>query len=142
MFILDTNHIVYFARKSGAEYQHLSTRMRQFPQTAFYWSIISFHEQLLGWHSYLQNAKKMPGLIHAYGMFERMIQDYGRQQILPFDQSAANCNMQLVGQRVQIGAMDRRIAAIALANNFILLTQNFVDFQKVPGLKFEDWTIP
>jgi predicted nucleic acid-binding protein len=45
-----------------------------------------------------------------------------------------------VGEKVRIGTMDLRIASIALANGFTLLTRNLVDFQQVPGLKVEDWT--
>ena len=40
---------------------------------------------------------------------------------------------------VRIGAMDIKIASIALANDAILLTRNLNDFQKVPGLRVADW---
>jgi len=36
-----------------------------------------------------------------------------------------------------IGAYDYQIAAIALANNLILVTHNTKEFQRVPNL--EDW---
>lgn len=39
-------------------------------------------------------------------------------------------------------AMDLRIAAIVIANQMTLLTRNTVDFERVPNLAFEDWTIP
>jgi tRNA(fMet)-specific endonuclease VapC len=35
--------------------------------------------------------------------------------------------------------MDRKIAAIALANNALLLNANRKDFEKVPGLRFDNW---
>jgi tRNA(fMet)-specific endonuclease VapC len=38
--------------------------------------------------------------------------------------------------------MDLRIASIVIANQMTLLTRNTVDFQRVPGLHFEDWTVP
>ena len=45
-------------------------------------------------------------------------------------------------QRVRIGTMDLRIASIALARGYTVLTRNLVDFEKVPGLAAEDWTRP
>jgi tRNA(fMet)-specific endonuclease VapC len=36
--------------------------------------------------------------------------------------------------------MDLRIAAIALANDALLLSKNLTDFLKVPGLQVADWT--
>ena len=36
--------------------------------------------------------------------------------------------------------MDLRIAAIALRQGLTVLTQNTVDFEKVPNLSVADWT--
>ena len=38
-----------------------------------------------------------------------------------------------------IGAYDLQIAAIALANNLILVTHNTREFERVDGLQLEDW---
>jgi tRNA(fMet)-specific endonuclease VapC len=46
----------------------------------------------------------------------------------------------LMTRRFRVATMDLRIAAIALANNSVLLTRNVRDFGKVPGLTTEDWT--
>jgi tRNA(fMet)-specific endonuclease VapC len=40
---------------------------------------------------------------------------------------------------VKIGSMDLKMASIALANNALFLTANRRDFEKVPGLRFENW---
>jgi tRNA(fMet)-specific endonuclease VapC len=40
-----------------------------------------------------------------------------------------------------IGCHDLQIAAIALANDLILVTHNTREFARVPGPKFEDWKI-
>jgi tRNA(fMet)-specific endonuclease VapC len=37
--------------------------------------------------------------------------------------------------------MDLRIAAIAIANQMTLLTQNTVDFERIPGLQIDDWLV-
>ena len=42
-------------------------------------------------------------------------------------------------QGIPIGEMDTQIAAHALAENLILVTHNTRHFERVPGLKMEDW---
>jgi tRNA(fMet)-specific endonuclease VapC len=44
-------------------------------------------------------------------------------------------------QKIRIGTQDLRIAALVMANNGILVTRNRQDFERVPGLRFEDWSI-
>lgn len=36
--------------------------------------------------------------------------------------------------------MDLRIASIALVEDATVLTANTIDFEKVPGLRIDDWT--
>jgi tRNA(fMet)-specific endonuclease VapC len=40
-----------------------------------------------------------------------------------------------------IGPYDPQIAAIALANNLILVTPNIREFGRNTGLQFEDWEV-
>jgi tRNA(fMet)-specific endonuclease VapC len=42
-------------------------------------------------------------------------------------------------QGIPIGEMDTQTAAHALAENLILVTRNTRHFERVPGLKIEDW---
>jgi tRNA(fMet)-specific endonuclease VapC len=42
----------------------------------------------------------------------------------------------------RIGPYDLQIAAIAIAQNLILVTHNTKEFSRVPGLILEDWEIP
>jgi tRNA(fMet)-specific endonuclease VapC len=62
--------------------------------------------------------------------------------VLPFDDTAAHMFVGLRKQNVRIGTMYLRIASIALARDLTALTRNVVDFQHVPGLQIEDWTLP
>jgi tRNA(fMet)-specific endonuclease VapC len=62
---------------------------------------------------------------------------------LPFDDAAANhyarIRAKLAVQGTPIGANDLIIAAIAIANDLVLVTHNTREFVRVEGLKTEDW---
>ena len=40
---------------------------------------------------------------------------------------------------LRIGSQDLKIAAIAMTQDALLLSANLRDFQKVPGLRVENW---
>ncbi len=60
---------------------------------------------------------------------------------LPYPESAIQRHDTLKALKLNIGKMDLRIAAITLEYNGILITRNLRDFQRVPGLTIEDWTV-
>lgn len=103
-------------------------------------TIISFHEQILGWNAYIARAKDQQGIIRGYSRLEGILGDFSQAQVLPFDDVAADVFETLRQQRIRIGTMDLRIAAFARSRNMTVLTRNLVDFQRVPDLKVEDWT--
>ena len=140
MYLLDTDHIGIFQRRTQPEFARLLARIRQRPQTEFFTPIVSFHEQVLGWNAYINRARDQEGVIRAYSMFERILADFSVAQVVPFDQAAAQVFDSLRQQNVRIATMDLRIAAIALSRGATLLTRNLTDFRKVPGLFVEDWT--
>ncbi|MBA3922305.1 MAG: type II toxin-antitoxin system VapC family toxin [Nostocaceae cyanobacterium] len=64
---------------------------------------------------------------------------------LPFDDAAAiifgSIRADLAALGTPIGPYDLQIAAIALANNLILVTHNTREFRRVNGLQLEDWEV-
>lgn len=58
---------------------------------------------------------------------------------MPFDEAVAHQFDHLRGQRLRPGAMDLKIAAPALVHNALLLSANRRDFERVPGLRVENW---
>jgi tRNA(fMet)-specific endonuclease VapC len=74
-------------------------------------------------------------------MLTRVLQDFTEALVVPFDAVAAAVFEELVAQRVRVGTMDLRIAAIALSRRMVIVTRNTSDFRKVPGLQIEDWTV-
>ncbi|MDJ0735453.1 MAG: type II toxin-antitoxin system VapC family toxin [Nostocaceae cyanobacterium] len=70
----------------------------------------------------------------------RLIRDFKVLPLISFDADAAKVLAQLQSQRIQLGKMDARIAAIALSRGLVLLTRNRRDFNKVTKLVIEDCT--
>ncbi|MHC5673742.1 MAG: type II toxin-antitoxin system VapC family toxin [Nostoc sp.] len=62
-------------------------------------------------------------------------------QILQYDEKSRDIYQVLKAQRIPVGTQDLRIASITLAYNGILLTRNRRDFEKIPGLTIQDWSI-
>jgi len=140
VFLLDTDHLGILQDRVQPECQRLLDRIAQHPPTEFYVSIVSFHEQVVGWNAYLNRARTITGVVSAYQMFHDILADFASMQVLPFDNDAGNRFESLRRQRVRIGTMDLRIASIALARGYTVLTRNLVDFEQVPDLSVEDWT--
>jgi tRNA(fMet)-specific endonuclease VapC len=139
-YLLDTDHISILQNPSGVEYGALSARIAKHAPTDLVFSIISFHEQVLGSHTYLNQARSTRDLVRGYNLLMEIIQGFSAAPVLPFDVAAAAVFDVLRAQRIRVATMDLRIAAIALSRGLILLTRNVGDFGRVPGLQTEDWT--
>lgn len=140
MYLFDTDHLSLLKRQSGAEYARLKQRLFGLPEDEFFISIVSFHEQVRGWQSYIAKARDEQGAMRGYEELENLLGDYAQAQVLPYDEAASDLFDDLRRQKVRVGTMDLRIAAIAMSNSLTLLTRNTVDFARIPGCTFEDWT--
>ena len=65
---------------------------------------------------------------------------------LPFNEAAseayANIRVQLEKAGKPVGPNDLLIAAIAIANQLVLVTRNTREFSQIEGLVLEDWETP
>ena len=66
-----------------------------------------------------------------------------RLEVLPFDKDAAAhtgmIRSELAKAGTPIGPYDQMIAAHARSRGFIVVTNNLREFERVPGLRVEDW---
>ncbi len=139
MYLLDTDHITLLDR-AGAEGETIHDRLAQVPAEEIAASIVSYEEQMRGWLAYIAQLHGVDRQADGYRRLERMLDFYCATPLLLFDERAVAIFQRLWLARLRIGTMDLKIAAIALANEAILLSRNLRDFQKVPGLRVEDWT--
>jgi tRNA(fMet)-specific endonuclease VapC len=140
-YLLDTDHLSILQRQAGKDFSNLSTRMARHPVSDFAVSIVTFHEQMLGSHAYINRARNLDDVVKGYAMMARLVSDFKVLSLISFDASAATTFDQLQSQQIQLAKMDARIAAIALSRGLILLTRNHRDFGKIAGLVIEDWTV-
>jgi len=140
-YLLDTDHISILQRQTGMDYARLTARIARHRPTEVAFSIISFHEQTIGCHAYINQARRTRDILHGYEMLARVLQDFAAAPVIPFDAAAATNFEQLQAQQVRVATMDLRIAATALSRGLVLLTRNARDFSKVPSLQIENWTV-
>ena len=138
--LLDTDHISILQRQSGREFAILSARISQELRSDLGFSVVSFHEQVLGSHTYINRARKDEDIVRGYAMLARLLRQFAAAPVVTFDASAATILNDLGARRLRVDTMDLRIASIALSRSLVLLTRNAADFDKVPGLSTEDWT--
>ena len=139
-YLFDTDHISILQRRSGLEHSRLVTRIGRISPADLAFSIISFHEQVLGAHTFIARARSATDLARGYRLLEEILTGFSVAPILPFDIDSIALFDDLRSRGIRIATMDLRIASIALSRGMILVTRNVSDFHKVPGLITEDWT--
>jgi tRNA(fMet)-specific endonuclease VapC len=138
-YLLDTDHISIIQSQSEPGYSALVRKIRRYTPADFGYSIVSFHEQVIGCHDYINRARNYGALARGYEMLIRALRDYDAAEVLPFD-GPATVALGGLSSRLRVGKMDLRIASIALSRGLVLLTRNVGDFGRIPGLVTEDWT--
>ncbi len=104
--------------------------------------VISFQEKMHGWLGRLPRLKTTQQQADWYSrLVHRILPIWRTFEVISFDQSAILRFNHLKQQRLNIGLMDLRIAAIALEHSCIVVTHNTSDFSRIPGLTFVDWTV-
>jgi len=139
MIALDTDHLTVFANADDSRYSVLSGRVAQAIDEDFAVPIVAAEEQLRGWLAQIHRFTKPKQQIFGYDQLRKLLVFLCHFTILPLDNSFADHFDRLRKQKVRIGSMDLKIAAIALAHDALLLTANTRDFGQVPGLRFANW---
>ncbi len=92
-----------------------------------------------GWLSYIAASRTVEQQIFAYQMLHGFLESYRNSAVIDFDEAAAKVFVNLKSQKVRIGAMDVKIASIAISRDAILVSRNLRDFEEVPNLVVKDW---
>lgn len=139
MYIFDTDHLSVLEH-GGVNAQHLKQKLANLSPIQVAASIISYEEQIRGWLSYIAKVKTVEQQVEAYKKLRKQLKNYCALPVLEFDLQAAQEFQRLRKVYPRLGAMDLKIASVALTNKAVLLTRNSTDFGQIAGLSIEDWT--
>ncbi|MFM2168426.1 MAG: hypothetical protein RIS79_2797 [Verrucomicrobiota bacterium] len=135
MFVLDTNHLRELCYDSAVG-RRLRSRIENKPVVT---TIVTVEEGCRGWLAKIASYREPGQQVWAYGELEKLFVVTTGLVRLPWDDEAAARLLAFLQQGIRIGTMDLKIACIALEYDAVLLTRNRADFEKVPGLRFENW---
>lgn len=129
MYIIDTNTLIYFFKGMGGVPDKL---LAVSPKDIAIPSVV-LYELEYGIEKSTSPRKRQAQLKELCSLIE----------ILPFEEEAAriaaSIRAMLEKKGTPIGPCDVLIAATALANRGVLVTNNTKEFARVSGLKLENW---
>jgi tRNA(fMet)-specific endonuclease VapC len=140
MLILDTDHMSLLEWDSNSA-AHLRERLSEHNESDVATTVINYEEQVRGWMAYIAKARSIDAQVEAYRRLRNHLDNYRQIPVLDFDSAAAEVYQRLRRAKIRVGAMDLKIAAIAMATSATLLSRNRRDFQQIPDLKCEDWSV-
>jgi tRNA(fMet)-specific endonuclease VapC len=136
-YVLDTDILTLFQ----AYHPVVLQRIANHPPSDVVATVISIEERLSGWYTQLRRAKKRDRLARVYQRLADNVKFLGRLPLLSFTELAILRYEQLQALKLNSGKNDLRIAAITLEAGGTLVTRNLRDFQRVPYLRLENWSI-
>ena len=140
MYILDTDHLTPLQYMDNIRRVTLMERLNSATMLSrVEVSIVSVEEQMRGWIASIAKERSALRQVFAYNKLAELFSFFASFTLVPFTDECANKLKELQAAKVRIGTMDLKIAATALVNDATLLTANLQDFQKVPGLRVENW---
>ena len=134
--IFDTDHLSLYGHGNPSLITRLEERQIQLTTTA-----INVEEQLRGRLAQISEIKDGENQSTAYQYLTDTMLMLSEFDILPYDATAREIYQSLKAHRIRVGTQDLRIASIVIANDGILLTRNRKDFEKIPKLIIEYWTL-
>jgi tRNA(fMet)-specific endonuclease VapC len=134
-YILDTDHLSLAQRR----HPQVIARILSTPKDEIAITIITVEEQIRGRFAEIRRHQSGKDCVIAYQQLRQTLDNLLGVSILDFDPAAELIDQMLKSQKLKIGTQDRRIAAIALANNCQVITRNISDFGQIPGLQIENW---
>jgi tRNA(fMet)-specific endonuclease VapC len=140
MILLDTDHTTFLKYPQSERGRRMIDRLDAVTASEVIGvSIVTVEERMRGWLAVIAREKLALRQVVAYRELALLFEFYEAFEIVPFDEAAARQFEDLRKQKLRMGSMDLKIAATALVYNSLLLSANLADFERVPGLRVENW---
>ena len=137
LYLLDTTTLTLLQRKHPRVTANVAAHVGH----AIAVTSINVEESLGGWYSLLRQARTNTEQASAAVRLSNAVMHLASYRVYPITESALDHFDRLVKQKLNIGRMDLKLAALALGLGAFVVTNNLRDFGRVPGLLVEDWTI-
>jgi tRNA(fMet)-specific endonuclease VapC len=139
MILLDTDHLTILKYTASARGEELGARLEKSADREICTTILSVEEQWRGWFAVIARHRDVRRQVKPYRELVELHTFLSGWTILRFDDPAADRFEDLRAGGERIGSMDLKIASIGLVYDALVLSANLQDFQKVPGLRVENW---
>jgi tRNA(fMet)-specific endonuclease VapC len=139
VYLLDTNIVSNYLDKRRSFIQ-LTNQILATPPELIFISIITVEEIIQGALAAIQKLRQKSTVTNAYKYFEELFEALHCFQILPYTDEAEQIYQSLSAKVKRIGTQDCRIAATACSREYILITANVADFERIGIVQIEDWT--
>lgn len=129
MYVLDTNTLIYLFKQEGS----VATRLKTVsPHLVFIPAVVLFELEYGVLRSTSPELQRK-GIDTALKAFGVLSMDYSAAK------AAAQIKHTLEAAGTPIGHFDQLIAGTALSHDMTLVTRNTREFERVPGLRVENW---
>lgn len=140
MILIDTDHATYLKYPESERGRRLIDRLNAVPQSeVLAVAIVTIEERMRGWLAVIAKERRAIRQVIGYRELAGLFEFYQEFEVVPFDEAAARRFDEIHAQCPRLGAMDLKIAAVALVHDALLLSANRRDFDRVPGLRVENW---
>lgn len=138
LFIFDTDSFTLFQRMHPGIlrgiYEHLGDSLAI--------TTVTVEEQFGGWFAQLRKATTPERTEEVSRRLAETVRQFAVWDVLPQTAASVGRYQSLLKQKLNVGGNDLRLAGIALEVGATVVTRNLRDFQRVPRLIAEDWSVP
>lgn len=140
VYLLDTNIVELIFRGNPL----VIARIRRTPVDQLWVSSLSVQEMLGGTIAEInaEMSKRRQGVSIPSAYLGKLVHNLHQFNILPYSDEAEQHYQGFGAATKRVGKMDCRIAAHAIIAQLTVITQNVGDFERIPGVVFEDWSKP